>query len=54
MYPDVEALAFPHLYPYGRGQWVEGTRTEQGRLEYTRHMDVKGKLNSVSSAFRDD
>jgi len=52
--PDVEVLAFPHLYPYGRGQWVEGTRTEQGRLQYTRHMDVKNKLNSVSSAFRDD
>jgi hypothetical protein len=52
--PDVEVLTFPHLYPYGRGQWVEGTRTEQGRLQYTRHMDVKNKLNSVSSAFRDD
>src|SRR5271155_1479522 len=52
--PDVEVLAFPHLCPYGRGQWVEGTRTEQGRLQYTRHMDVKNKLSSVSSAFRDD
>jgi hypothetical protein len=22
--PDVEVLCFPHLYPYGRGQFVKG------------------------------
>jgi hypothetical protein len=52
--PDVEVLCFPHLYPYGQGQWKPGPRTENGRLEYTRHMDIKKKLNSVNSVFRDD
>ncbi|KID83911.1 DNA helicase PIF1, ATP-dependent [Metarhizium guizhouense ARSEF 977] len=52
--PDVEVLCFPHLYPYGKGQFVQGERRENGRSTYTRHMDTKRKLNSYNRAFRDD
>jgi hypothetical protein len=52
--PDVEVLCFPHLYPYRRGQFVQGDRRENGRSTYTRHMDTKRKLNSYNRTFRDD
>jgi hypothetical protein len=52
--PDVEVLLFPHLYPYGRGQWVNQPVGENGRREYTQYMDVKMKLNSLNPVFRKD
>lgn len=52
--PDVEVLLFPHLYPYGRGQWVEQAVGENGRREYTQFMDVGMKLNSINPVFRRD
>jgi hypothetical protein len=52
--PDVEVLCFAHLYPNGKGQFVQGERRENGRFTYTRHMDTKKKLNSYNRAFRDD
>lgn len=52
--PDVEVLLFPHLYPYGKGQWVEGPRGTNGRRDYTQYMDVKMKLNSINPVFRND
>jgi hypothetical protein len=51
---DVEVLLFPHLYPFGRGQWVEQVVEAHGRREYTYQMDVKRKLNSVNPVFRND
>jgi hypothetical protein len=52
--PDVEVLLFPHLYPHGRGEFVQGDKGVNGRSIYTRHMDVKKKLASINSIFRDD
>jgi len=52
--PDVEVLLFPHLYPYGRGQWVEQPVGENGRREFTQFMDVAMKLNSINPVFRQD
>jgi hypothetical protein len=52
--PDVEVLLFPHLYPYGRGQWVEQPLGENGRREFTQFMDVSKKLNSLNPVFRQD
>jgi hypothetical protein len=51
---DVEVLLFPHLYPFGRGQWIEQVVEAHGRREYTYQMDVKRKLNSVNPVFRND
>jgi hypothetical protein len=52
--PDVEVLLFPHLYPYGRGQWIEQEVGENGRREYTQFIDVVMKLNSINPVFRRD
>ena len=52
--PDVEVLCFPHLYPYSRGQFLKGEREGNGRSVYTRHMDIKRKLNSYNRSFHDD
>ena len=52
--PDVEALLFPHLYPYGKGHFHYRAQNEKGRSEYTHQMDAKQKLNSVNSSFHDD
>jgi hypothetical protein len=51
---DVEVLLFPHLYPFGRGQWIEQVVGARGRRQYTYQMDVKRKLNSVNPVFRND
>jgi len=52
--PDVEALLFPHLYPYRKGHFHYRAWNEKGRSEYTCQMDAKQKLNSVNSSFHDD
>lgn len=52
--PDVEVLTFPHLYPYGRGQWKERPLDENGRRVFTQYMDVAMKLNSINPIFRND
>ena len=52
--PDVEVLLFPHLYPYGRGQWMQQPLGNNVHREYTQFKDVKVKLNSVNPVFRSD
>lgn len=53
--PASEVLLFSHLYPYGRGQWIEeAVVQETGRRIYTQFMDVKRKLNSINPVFRLD
>jgi hypothetical protein len=52
--PDVEVLLFPHLYPYGRGQWIQQPLGNNLHCEYTQFKDVKMKLNSMNPVFRRD
>ncbi|KAH8586719.1 hypothetical protein B0O99DRAFT_602268 [Bisporella sp. PMI_857] len=52
--PSVELLLFPHLYPYGHGQWIRSPDEIRVRRENTRGQDLKRKLNSIISRFRDD
>lgn len=52
--PAAEVMIFAHLYPHGRGQWVEEPVQANGRREYTQWMDVKRKLNSLNPVFRND
>jgi hypothetical protein len=52
--PDVEALCFPHLYPYGRGQYKKRLYSGDEVLGCTRYQDTKHKLCSLNSSFRDD
>ena len=48
--PDVELLQFPHLFPYGRGNWRRGRDEDY----VTRQFDAKKKLCGLDSRFRDD
>jgi len=53
--PNLEPLLFPWLFPYGRGQWRQPTINEPERFyRDTLGRDVKKRLNSVVSHFRDD
>lgn len=52
--PDIETLLFPHLYPYGRGQYERGSLQENGRTSYSRATDLKRKLNHIYSQWRND
>lgn len=53
--PNLEPLLFPWLFPYGRGHWCQPTVNEPERFYHdTLGRDVKKRLNSVISHFRDD
>ena len=48
--PDLEALLFPWLYPYGRGHW----RKRDSRDGLTMFKDAQWKLSWVVPVFRND
>ncbi len=52
--PAAEVMLFSHIYPYGKGQWIEQPIGVNGRRGYTQYMDVKRKLNSINPVFRLD
>src|SRR2546421_2606370 len=52
---NLEPLLFPWLFPYGHGQWCQPTIHEPERFYHdTLGRDVKRRLNSIISHFRDD